>query len=414
MGLGDIYEGPNAQRIISGGGPTLQRGFESLPSMESQYLQNQNQRQANTDQAYNSPARGATEHETAIGNHIRDMMGHDDPNIPPQWRERLKQEMAQGGMAGGGQPPSMGQPTQGAIQNLGSSLGSSMGGDGPSSFSLNAQTPAAYGGYDLPDTTGAAKPPQVPYAYQPTPEPVYQPDSERIQGGLNSKPMAGYNPPPRQIGKAGPMTNGDVQKYMHMAPFFKVEADSKKAAKPGRDFIAEEDNKAKNRKLLEDQKSKNKGTLQDDQQAARKEETDKQLARQWQQTIWAHEDRIKSINERIANGSATHADSMELKKYLGEIAANAKLRSSIPSLADDQKAIDQENELEKNAKESLIKLNQQQANRPIQGTSTTSSTSKTTRAPQGKTQSDAMRWALDPANANDPYLPGVKRKLDIK
>lgn len=377
MGLGDIYN--NAPDSFAGqANRQTGQAFQSLPGLQQSKLQAQGMEQANQDAAYNSPARQANPHEQDIGSYYRKLVGMDDPNVPPEFIERFHAER---------RAPSLGQ-SSGQSQYNGPM--NTQGAPEPMSLS------ASQGGYGLSAT---------------------QPE-QRIQGGLSSSPRMSQ-PVSQGIsqaqGQRPPMTQGDVNRYSQLGQNV-----IRHPARPVADSVDPfEIIKAKGDEVRKTETLKGgiKGGLQTQGEGAKKENLAKMEKRKWQEAIWQHEDRLASIEGRVRTGELSHSQaSMELKKYLGEIATLGKLRSSLPELSDDAEAGALAEELEKRAKQSLIRLEQNKS-QPQPSTSKTSSTSVKVQAPQGnvnKDREDALKWIADPKNANHPALQSNKKKYGVK
>lgn len=392
MGLGDIYDSNMAHRIVSGTGENLKEGFTSLPKLYSQSLQDDSQRQSNADQAYNSPSRPATHHEAAIAKYVRGLMGHEDPNVPPEWIDRLKSEHGQMST-----PMPMGQPT---------APPSYMGGGGPNAGTTETE-PAAFGGYGLSNTPPPATTPGI------------GPDANGAPSeGLSRPQMQGRPsmPSPRPaMSNDGPMTHGDVGEYLRMAPLFQAESARRKEANkpPPRDYLGEialrATAKGTEDRKTEDQKTEHKKetiTLSENFKNKRFNDVN---AREWQRNIWHHEDVLRGIEERLELGKTTAQDKTDLMRYLGEIQAAARERTSIPELADDKDAKDFGQSMEDRAKQDLIRMEARKSATPP--TTSRVSAGVKTREPQGDAAKQALKWARD--NPNDPRTPAILKKLGM-
>lgn len=395
MGLGDIYTSDFAQSLARGPEQRMKGAFDSLPGLQQQGLQADAMKQANTDAAYNSPARPANEHETAIAEQYRKLVGMDDPNVPPEFIQRFHAE-ARGGMGARQPQPSYNGP-----------MAASPAMPNPDN---HMSAPASQGGYGL--NTPLAESPRSMMSMAP------------VQGrqGLSSGPQ---RPSPQPTRPMGPMTNGDVSKYMATGPVIAQEMRAKAAAAkpppaPARDYLGEialrAGLKGDEDRKTDTAKTENKKGLVTHMEAFKDKRFNTAEAHRWQADIWAHEDRLAAIEARVKLGTATSADNVALHKYLGEIAASVKIRSSIPEIADDKEAKSAADELETRAKQSLIEMEKQKT----QSTTTTTGSSSTKtpiprsevkRQPQGTEANKALQWAR--ANPNDPRSSAILKKLGL-
>lgn len=323
MGLGDIYEGPMAQRIVEGTGANLQRGFTSIPDLYSQSLRDDYQKQTNVDQQYNSPSREATPHEVELANRIKAMMG----DVPPHWEERFKAEHG-GGLAapaaaapapqaGGLSAPVPGPQAAPMPAPASQYSGSSMGGGlmGPFRGGRPPPEPAPTGGGIINIGPGNQFGSYTPYGSTMgmSPQPKRGFDSMSMPGKLPPKPQAS-------------MTKGDVDRYMHIAPL--LQATKPRAA----------DNFHLGEKItLEEAKSKNKGGLQDD---AQEHDTEMKMMadrRQWQDIKWRHDDRLSQLENQLTIGQGTAIQVAKIqaqaRMYAADVESAAKDLQSIPNLA---------------------------------------------------------------------------------
>lgn len=391
MGLGDIYNNV-PQTFASGPAGQQSQAFESLPGLQDSALRATYQKQANADQAYNSPSRPATHHEAAIAKYVRGLMGHEDPNVPPEWIDRLKSEHGQMST-----PVPMGQPT---------APPSYMGGGGPNAGTTETE-PAAFGGYGLSSTP------------QPATTTGVGPDANGAPTeGLSRPPMQGRPsmPSPRPaMSNDGPMTHEDTLEYLRMAPLFQAESARRKEANkpPPRDYLGEialrATAKGTEDRKTEDQKVEHKKetiTLSENFKNKRFNDVN---AREWQRNIWHHEDVLRGIEERLELGKTTAQDKTDLMRYLGEIQAAAKERTSIPELADDKDAKDFGQSMEDRAKQDLIRMEARKSATPP--TTSHVSAGVKTREPQGDAAKQALKWARD--NPNDPRTPAILKKLGM-
>lgn len=407
MGLGDIYEGPMAQAIATGPEAKIRAGFNALPGLESQGLQNDYQRQQNKDQAYNSPSRAATHHETAIGEYVRKHFHENDPpgHAPGEAQARLMQEM--GGQGGLSAPPPQGVTNSTPPPTY-------MGGGGPDQGSTLLDN-AKDGGYGLSNTPMPSQTPgQGPDMGQSMPSGGLS----RPSLGRPTMSMAGVNPPRGQAPNGmtsppdnTPMTHGDVQEYMKMAPFLKMD----QPKTPGRDFIAEENNKEVNREKLDTKKGATKQGLQTDSESNKNAiaDADRKLkARiEWQK----HLDRMEEIAARVKIGAGTAMDiailnSMTRLKTSSDSDA-ARVRSSLSEIVGDEDAKGLADEQETQAKQLLLDIAKQQAKMSGKGGAPNMSMSTSSRQPQGPLAQAALAAAK--ADPTSPKAQAVFKKLGL-
>jgi hypothetical protein len=208
MGLEDIYYRqpwtPN-----QGLGGQIDRAGESIARVPMANAQLQAQQQANTDAAYNSPAREANPHEAAVGSYIQNLM-ESHPNYQPGFKERLQQEMSQGGLTAPAAPP----PSPG--QGLG------VPSDAPRGDAGDMRS----GGQGLM----AAATSEAPLSMNGEPMRRPLPAAAAFAAQRNAPPPVTIVPPP--VRSQVPMTRGDVDTYMRMAPIFNSQ-------KPQRDYMGE-------------------------------------------------------------------------------------------------------------------------------------------------------------------------------
>ncbi len=383
MGLGDVYN--NVPDSFSGqAGRQVGQAFQSLPALQQSSLQAQGMQQANQDAAYNSPAREANPQERDIGNFYRQLIGHGDPNTPPGFAERFHSELTDksGGLGQGVQPQSQ-PPTQ------------------PSSPS---SMPMASSGL----SSGPAEP-------QSRPQP-------QVQQGLSAPPSRDFAMSmPQSLGRQQPMTQGDVEKYMRLAPELRQRTGSSGLTYDQR--LALEEAKTENTKEvegvkgnirggLEEKKGGIKGGLQAQGEKAKAAENVKIEKRKWQEAIW-HEDRMRNIEAKIRTGSATALEVAQLKaataRYTAEIGAIAKQVSSIPELAGDEDLKAQTKELQRRSQQMVIGANKMSVS--DSPTSTNQSSSVRVKGPQGSQSNAALDWAN--AHPNDPRSILIKKKLGL-
>ncbi len=404
MGLGDIYTSDFASNLVNGPNNQISDAFRRAPDLEASYLHAQGQRQANTDAAYNSPAREANSQEQQLGEYYKKMIGHGDPNVPPEWSTRLHAELT-GGQA---QPSGLGGQSQGQgpIQNMGS------GGAPQAPAGINGSAPASMGGYGLsgeaPERTvqvdvprGFEDRPQDPTGGQPLPEPPR---------GLGMAPMRS---PKSSVQESKPMTRGDVQMWSQ-AGQHKIQA---KAAP--RDYIAEENNREANREKLAPIKEGAKTANQTQAERNRTAIADADRKNDWRKAWQRHLDTLEEIKARVKIGASTAFDIAKLKALVdltnSARSGSSKDRASLNELMDDPETQQAATDLETEAKQTLIeaeKQMQKMGSGPATVTGSSSETQTIGNKDKAKTQAKALEWARK--NPNDPraqtYLAGQGKK----
>jgi hypothetical protein len=427
MGLGDVYN--NIPDSFSGQtSRQIGQAFQSAPGLYEQHLRSKAMEQSNADAAYNSPTRDATSHEQGIGEYIKRLT-----NGPEEFRRRFAQENggATQGPQGMGAPGPQGPPPQGPPQGL------------------QAQTyngPMARPPEQMePEIRGASRPPPEFAGHNPISQ---QADRDQFAArmrdtddpygsgmdGLSAGPSrasAGFatsQPERRPAPPPARMTRGDVDMYTKLHPF--LESQRPRTGASGLTFeerkalenlktdgrVTVEETKGGIRSGIEDQKGGIKGKLQDTKLTAEKENLIKVEARKAQADLWAHEDRLASIEARLKIGGN---NAMAIAQFKGEIdiikagiAAKAKELSSDPNLANNPRLKEDLTVIEGRIKQAELNVEKMKASAPKEG-SNTSSSFKMQETKQQRLERGARDWAMDPKNANDPRAILHRKKLGL-
>lgn len=227
MALDDIYYRqpwtPN-----QGLGSQIDRAAAAWDARAPAQAQLDAQRQANKDAAYSSPAREANPHEAGVGSYIQNLM-ESHPNFQPGFKERLTQEVTGGGLAKPAAPPSM-EPAGLASPPMDSPRG------------------------DAGDMRSGLSAPPVPMSMNG--EPMRRPLVHRDEAPPQAPQVQGPQMPMAQGRPQAPMTRGDVDLYMKMAPIFNTQ-------KPQRDYMGEIAARGTLQKDLELLKQKGRVELKD-------------------------------------------------------------------------------------------------------------------------------------------------------
>ena len=379
MGLGDIY-GRVPDSFAGRNEQQMGQAFGALPVLYDSYLRDKSLEQSNVDRAYNSPARPANPQEMDIGNYVRKMMGYDDPNVPPGWADRLKQELS-GGEMGLSQPGrSMGP---GPMEPEGTNVGLSM----RSNTEIRGEPlsgPGGLGGEAIPSPDYAVSMPQ-------------------------SRPQPAAPRPPRPG-----MTQGDVDKYMRMAgPSMKA------TGRPQQDRL-EEIWLRSQLKGIEDRKTVAvKGTEQrvgqTQAEGVKVAEGDKDRALAWEIALLKDKQALASIEARVRIGTGTAMDVAKLKAlvsiYGSAKSAGARELSSIPNIAENERLITDAADVAQTAKQALIDIEKVMKSPQPPAGKQSMSVGVRTRQPQGESNRAALKWLR--ANPDHPDAPAVRKKLGI-
>lgn len=311
----------------------LSQAANSAPGLYRSYLQDQGIKQQNVDAAYNSPARMASPHEAHIGNYVQKLFG----DAPPEWEQRFRAEMQ----------PQYVTPS------------------GPESGDHMTE-PAYMGGY------GLSAQPQTP-AYQAQPQ-----------------QRQGLQAPTSQ------MTQGDVQKYMSMAPLVQAENRQRKLDnQPApRDYLGEIALRAT---LKGDEDRKTEGTKQegrmgkqDDQQDWAAKEAELTRAHQWRIALLKNDAAMAAIEARIRTGVTNAWEIAQLRSdtqiVAAAMAAQSREMSSIPNLADDPKLKKDSENLEARLKQAQLNIEKLKAKGPSNQPTGSASTRQTASASSTKNQ----------------------------
>lgn len=362
MGLGDIFN--NVPDSFAGQAERrLGSAFAGLPEAEAAYRRNQQMKQANIDQQYNSPARPATPHETDIGGVARKMMGLDDPNVPPEWKDKLMQELS-GRTSQQGLSPNrmMASGVQGAANAI----------------------PPQYG----PSRED----------WQPTGRGDLTRDADILMaGGLSEPKGLGMDLSPQRVErKPLSMTQGDVDKYMKFAPM------AQKSNQPSRDYLGEIALRA-TMKGEQDRQTKGGTTrqLQTQAEGAKRKNLLEVEERKWFEAMNRYDLGLQSIEARIKVGTDTAIKVAQIRsaaqRYAAEINGIARELSSLPNVAENQRLIEHVKKLRERSERVVKEASQ----------------IKTSDDTQSKREA-AIKWINDPANANDPRLAANKKKYGVK
>ena len=375
-------------------GRELGSAFSSLPGLQRSKLEADAMRQQNVDQAYNSPARPANSYEQQIGNHYRRLMGHDNPNIPPEWRDRLMREFNSRGL----QSPAVGvqQPPVEQPQYSGPGARDQWGPPPQSMAQPMEQTPSRFNAPPsldfavsmpitdssernyLSDTTGLYSQPGNTSGMERPPN---------MERGMMGGPNFAQGSMPQKLNRPdASMTNGDVNKFMSMAGTLAP----RKSGLTLAEQMLLDDRKTSNDQKLEETKDLGRGerlntteggkdTRQGDKVKSVEELAKQRRALDWQIALLRNKTLVAGIAERVAANKSTAQDRQLLMQTMVYIAQSGNLvkgESSIPSLARNPEIMATLKELELTTKQTLLDWEKRMSSGPK--TSGTEGESKST------------------------------------
>lgn len=215
MGLDDIYY-KRAYAPAQDANAQTAQGFEQLAQVPIANAQLAAQQQANTDAAYTAPGAQAPPERNIIGHHIKARMAG-----PPEFQQRFLQEMSQGPAPAQGLAPQV-QPQAPVDAPRGDA-----GDMRPQGY---RPQPAQAQGLGAPAPTNAN--PQMETYVSPMNGRTPLPAGVRTPLPASSSFAADRNPPAPQTPRVAvaqgqpsgrPMSNYEVDSYMRMSPFLKLD-----------------------------------------------------------------------------------------------------------------------------------------------------------------------------------------------